>query len=147
MRVSINMPTRVYDYFKEYDFNDLVDCLLQQYDITAMPQTTVDRNDRVERVVNVTDPTYIQLYNIVGPRSKKVSLARLLEFAYNMDVLSNPHFEVKPTSNKDNPTASLIGTAYRALLNAQRYNPDDKELKEITDLVYALKEVADGAEM
>lgn len=147
MRVSINMPTRVYDYFKDYDFNDLVDCLLQQYDITMMPPTTVDKNDRVERVVNVTDPTYIQLYNIVGPRSKKVSLARLLEFAYNMDVLSNPHFKVKPTGNTDDPTASLLNTAYRALLSAQRYNPDNEELKDITSLVYALKEVIDGTEV
>lgn len=139
MIVSLNMSREVYDYFKNYDLSDVANCLLEQYDITVLPPTSGQRD--VERTVNITDPVYIQLYNAVGPRSKKVSLGRLFEFAYNMDVLANPYFKVKPTKNKDNPAPSLVNSAYRTLLLAQKYEPDNKELKQITELVYELSEV------
>lgn len=139
MRVALNMSKEVFNYFKNYDLSDVADCLLEQYDITVLPPTSGLRE--VERIVNVTDPTYIQLYNTVGPRSKKISLGRLFEFAYNSDVLANPHFKIKPTKNRDNPATSLINSAYKSLLAAQKYEPNDEELKQITQLVYELREV------
>lgn len=137
MIVNVNMSQQVYDYFKDYDLSDVANTLLEQYDFTNLPPTSGIRD--IERKVNVTDPIYIQLYNIVGPRSKKISLGRLFEFAHNMDVLNRPNFRIQPTANTDNPVMSLINRAYRALLEAQKYS-DDLNLKEMTDLLYKYKE-------
>lgn len=137
MIVNVNMSQQVYDYFKAYNLSDVANTLLEQYDFTFLPATAGKRD--IERKVNITDPIYIQLYNVVGPRSKKVSLGRLFEFAYNMDVLNRPNFKIQPTINIDNPVISLIDRAYRALLEAQKYS-DDQNLKDITNLLYKYKE-------
>lgn len=138
MIVSVNMSREVYDYFQGYDLSDVANCLLEQYDFTAMPPTSGIRD--VERRLNITDPVYIRLYHTVGPRSKKVSLARLFEYAYHADVLANPSFAVKPTINTDDPTYGLVNSAYNYLLRAKKYS-DNKSLENITNLVYNLREV------
>jgi hypothetical protein len=143
MIVSVNMSREVFEYYKGYDLSDVANTLLEQYDFTALPPTSGKRE--IERTINVTDPVYIQLYKTVGPRSKKVSLGRLFEFGFNMDVLNRPNFRVEPTkTNKDNLVYPLIDKAYRALLKAQKFVSDEfrlKDLKEITDLVYNFREV------
>ena len=83
---------------------------------------------------------YISLYNTLGPRSKKLSLGRLFEFAYNMDVLALSRFEsMRAEDQNDNPTYSLVDRAYRALLAAQKHDKTP-ELKELTRLVYEYRE-------
>lgn len=136
MIVNVNMSKEVFDYYKDYNLSDVVNTLLEQYDFTILPQTSGIRD--VERKVNVTDPVYIALYNAVGPRSKKISLGRLLEFGYNMDVLALPNFRIRPTKEGHNPIISLVDRAYRALLEAQKYT-DCEILKTITNLVYEYK--------
>lgn len=136
MRVAVNMSQEVYEYFKNYNLSEVANVLLEQYDFTSLPQTSGLRD--VERVVDITDPVYIQLYKTVGPRSKKVSLGRLFEFAYNMDYLAKS--KIQPTGRVDNPTSSLVKRAYIALLAAQKYD-DSKELKDLTQLVYQYKEI------
>lgn len=140
MIVTVNMSKEVWTYFKDYLLDDLINCLLEQYDFTNLPaMTPTERKNTVERKVNVVDPIYIQLYQAVGPRSKKVSLGRLLEFAYGMDVLSNPLFKVKPIDRGANPAPSLIDKAYKILLDAKRYDPDNRELRLIVELIYELR--------
>lgn len=139
MIVAINMSREVYDYFKDYDLSQVADVLLDMYDFTNLPQKQGTRD--VERTITVTNEAYISLYNSLGPRSKKVSLSRLFEFAYNMDILSHSRFNTlrKTTTMKD-PTYPLVDRAYRALLSAQKHNDSD-ELKQITNLVYEFREV------
>ena len=138
--VAVNMSREVYDYYKDYDLSAVANTLMDMYDFTNLPPISGPRE--VERVVTVTNEMYISLYKSLGPRSKKLSLGRLFEFGYNMDVLSLPRFEkMRTQTRKGNPTFSLVDRAYRALLQAQKYD-NSPELKEITNLVYEYRSIA-----
>lgn len=138
MIVNVNMSRKVYDYFKGHDFSKVADALLELYDFTNLPQRIGPREKEIK--VNVSNEYYISLYNTLGPRSKKLSLGRLFEFAYNMDVLALPRFEsMRAEDQTDNPTYSLVDRAYRALLAAQKHDKTP-ELKELTRLVYEYRE-------
>ena len=138
MIVNVNMSREVYDYFKGHDLSKVADALLEMYDFTNLPQRVVPREKEIK--VNVSNTYYISLYNTLGPRSKKLSLGRLFEFAYNMDVLALSRFEsMRAEDQNDNPTHSLVDRAYRALLAAQKHD-NTPELKELTRLVYEYRE-------
>lgn len=138
MIVNVNMSREVYDYFKGHDLSKVTDALLEMYDFTNLPQRVGPREKEIK--VNVSNEYYISLYNTLGPRSKKISLGRLFEFAYNMDVLALPRFEsMRAEDQNDNPTYSLVDRAYRALLAAQKHDKTP-ELKELTRLVYEYRE-------
>lgn len=138
MIVSVNMSREVYEYFKGHDLSKVADALLEMYDFTNLPQKTGPREKECR--LNVSNEYYISLYNTLGPRSKKISLGRLFEFAYTMDVLSLPRFEsMRDDSQNDDPTPTLIDRAYKALLLAQKYDKSP-ELKQLTDLVYEYRE-------
>ena len=138
MIVNVNMSREVYDYFKGHDLSKVADALLEMYDFTNLPQRVGPREKEIK--VNVSNEYYISLYNTLGPRSKKLSLGRLFEFAYNMDVLALQRFEsMRAEDQNDNPTYSLVDRAYRALLAAQKHDKTP-ELKELTRLVYEYRE-------
>ncbi|MBR5199792.1 MAG: hypothetical protein IKW20_08225 [Bacteroidales bacterium] len=138
MIVSVNMSREVYEYFKGHNLSKVADALLEMYDFTNLPQKTGPREKECR--LNVSNEYYISLYNTLGPRSKKISLGRLFEFAYTMDVLSLPRFEsMRDDSQNDDPTPTLIDRAYKALLLAQKYDKSP-ELKQLTDLVYEYRE-------
>jgi hypothetical protein len=138
MIVNVNMSREVYDYFKGHDLSKVADALLEMYDFTNLPQRVGPREKEIK--VNVSNAYYISLYNTLGPRSKKLSLGRLFEFAYNMDVLALSRFEsMRAEDQNDNPTYSLVDRAYRALLAAQKHDKTP-ELKELTRLVYEYRE-------
>lgn len=137
--VNVNMSKEVYDYFREYDLSEVADTLLEMYDFTNLP--AVQSRRYTERQVTVRNPTFVELYLLLGPRNKKVSLARLFEFAYNMDVLELPRFNLMRTyAVRTSPVYTLVDKAYRALLQARKED-DSAELKEITDIVYNYREV------
>jgi hypothetical protein len=140
MRVAVNMSREVYDYFKGYDLSAVADTLLEMYDFTDLPPTSGRRD--VERTVNVCNAFYIEQYNMFGPRSKKVSLGRLFEFAFNMNVLELPRFEIFKADKIDDPVPALLDKAYRSLLMAEKYDTS-AELKQVTNLVYSYKGVYD----
>ena len=143
MIVNANLSREVYEYYKGHDLSKVADTLLEMYDFTNLPQCTtkIDSLQRKECRLNISNEYYISLYNTFGPRSKKLSLGRLFEFGYNMDVLSLSRFESMRVENQnDDPTYSLVDRAYRALLTAQKYN-DSEELRELTRLVYDYREV------
>lgn len=138
MIVNVNMSREVYDYFKGHDLSKVADALLEMYDFTNLPQRVGPREKEIK--VNVSNEYYISLYNTLGPRSKKLSLGRLFEFGYNMDVLAHSRFEsMRAEDQNDNPTYSLVDRAYRALLAAQKHDKTP-ELKELTRLVYEYRE-------
>ena len=138
MIVNVNMSREVYDYFKGHDLSKVADALLEMYDFTNLPQRVGPREKEIK--VNVSNEYYISLYNTLGPRSKKLSLGRLFEFGYNMDVLALSRFEsMRAEDQNDNPTYSLVDRAYRALLAAQKHDKTP-ELKELTRLVYEYRE-------
>lgn len=140
MLVTANMSMEVYDYFKDYDKSALADTLLEMYDFTVLPATSGQRGKEVK--INVSNETYISLYNVFGPRSNKVSLGRLFEFAYSMDVLSLDRFTIFKIEKPDSPVPALLDKAYRALLQAQKYDSSE-ELKMIMSIVYDYKKVVE----
>ena len=144
MIINVNMSHEVYDYFKGHDLSKVADALLEMYDFTNLPQRTGPREKEVR--INISNEYYISLYNTLGPRSKKISLGRLFEFAYNMDVLALSRFDaMRDTDQRDDPTPSLIDRAYRALLTAQKYDQSEA-LRELTLLVYEYREVVNDNE-
>jgi hypothetical protein len=143
MVVNANLSKNVYDYYKGHDLSKVADTLLEMYDFTNLPQCAIriDKSQRKECKINVSNEYYISLYETLGPRSKKLSLGRLFEFGYNMDVLALPRFESMRVDNQnDDPTHSLIDRAYRALLLAQKYDTSE-ELKQLTKLIYNYREM------
>ena len=138
MLINANMSMEVYDYFKGHDLSQVANTLLEMYDFTNLPQITGAREKEVR--LNITNEYYLSLYTTLGPRSKKLSLGRLFEFGYNMDVLAHSRFDTMKVNVRETPVASLVDRAYRALCNAQKYDSSD-ELKEITNLVYNYREV------
>lgn len=137
MIVNVNMSLEVYDYFSGHDLSAIADTLLEMYDFTNLPPTSGVREKEVK--VNVNNENYIQLYKTCGPRSKKISLGRLFEFAYNTNVLSLERFKIFAVDKKDDPIPTLLDRAYKALLLAQKYDASDT-LKNITEILYAYKE-------
>jgi hypothetical protein len=131
------MSNEVYNYYKGHDLSKVVDALLEMYDFTNLPQRIGPREKECK--INVSNEYYISLYETLGARSKKLSLGRLLEFGYNMDVLSLPRFETMKVEQTSDPTYTLIDRAYRALLSAQKYDKS-LELKELTKLIYNYRE-------
>lgn len=138
MRVSFNMSREVYDYFKDYDLSEIAETLLEMYDFTDLPPTSGRRE--IERTINVSNEFYIEQYRLFGPRSHKVSLGRLFEFAFNMNVLELPRFEIFKTNKVDDPVPALLDKAYRSLLAATKHDTSS-ELKQVTKIVYSYKEV------
>ena len=142
MIVNANLSREVYDYYKGHDLSKVADTLLEMYDFTNLPPCAAktELNQRKECRLNVSNEYYISLYNTFGPRSKKLSLGRLFEYGYNMDVLALPRFEsMRVEGQHDDPTHSLVERAYKALLTAQKYD-NSPTLKELTKLVYEYKE-------
>lgn len=124
MRVTFNINREVADYFKDCNLDHLVHNLLDHYDIENLPQMSPS-TDRVQREVTVTHPLYITLYKAFGPRSKKVSLGRLLEFAYNMDILtSNPDICKRREPKEDNALENAI----------KRFRKNLRELVELSNI-------------
>lgn len=138
MIVSVNMSRDVYEYYKDYNLDQVADKLLEMYDFTNLPAISMPREKECR--INVSNEAYISLYETLGPRSKKVSLGRLFAFGYNVDVLSMPRFNEMRNVPSASPVPGLLDKAYRALLQACKYD-NSAELKEITDLVYKYKEV------
>lgn len=135
MIVSVNMSREVYDYYQGYDLSKIVDTLLEMFDFTMLP--AVQGKREVERRINVSNPAYISLYKAVGPRSKKVSLGRLLAYGYELDVLTIPRFDElrKTVDDYDNPTRTCVKRAYKSLLEAMQHDRSET-LKNITNIVY-----------
>lgn len=143
MLVTVNLSKEVSDYFRGYNLDKVADTLLDMYDITNLPPCTLKRY--TDKKINVTNELFIQLYESLGARNKKVSLGRLFEFAYNMDVLSMSRFNElrEQDTSIDDPVPKLLSRAYRALSDACRYD-NSKELKDITSFVYDYMTIKGG---
>lgn len=137
MIVHVNLSQDTYEYFRGYDLSGLADTLLEIYDFTQLPAVSGKRFKEV--TVDITNEAYINLYKTLGPRSKKVSLSRLFDFAYNTDVLSLERFNVFKSEQYDDPTFSLANKAYKALLLARKYD-DSSELNLLVEAVYAYRQ-------
>lgn len=140
MRISANVNEEVYEYFKDCDFDLLVDLLLDSYDHTNLPPMTGKRYK--ELLINVTDPYYLEYYKKVGPRSPHVSLGRLLESAYDNKVLSVPKFQqtIREQSDTSDPSPlsdviSLVNRAVNLIVKMRRIDPEATELLEIIELL------------
>lgn len=136
--VNVNMSKEVFEYFRNHDKSRVANALLEMYDFTNLP--AVEGTRARECKITVENEMFISLYNTLGPRNKKVSLARLFEFAYNMDVLNLPRFKEMQIVLHEKPTYTLVDRAYKALLEAQKHDKS-QELRELTNLVYSYRGV------
>ena len=138
--VTVNLSREVAEYFKNYDLSKVIDLLLDMFDFTNLPACNLPRY--TYKKVAITNSTYISLYNTLGPKNKMVSLGRLLEYAYNIDVLSLPRFEQFMQKQEDNTMqkafTSALYKAYRALLDAQQFVPQQEReyIDTLTKAVY-----------
>jgi hypothetical protein len=142
MIINANVTTEIAEYYKNYDISAVVDALLDMYDFTNLPQCTIKRDpsNRRELKINVTNTYYLSLYDSLGAHSRKLSLGRLLEFGYSMDVLALPRFKNLLVEQKPDESYTLIDRAYRALVAAKQYD-DSPELAKIVEVVYSYREV------
>lgn len=139
--ICVNISIQADEYFKEHDLSQVVNVLLEMYDITSVPKHTY--KDRVQRRVTVWNDLWLDLYNKFGPRYHGISIARLIEFAYLTDVLALERFKglKKTEAPPKNFTLVLIRRVYKNLLDLQKQRPNDMQLKQITEIVYNYMEV------
>lgn len=141
MKVCANVPKEVAEYYQNYDLNKVVDILLEQYDITTLPAVDkVEKGKRVQLILDITNEEYIATYNFYGPRSTKISLARLLDFGYNMLVLDNIKFDdAKVQSNRKQNLDSNIVKALE-YLNMEYALYKNDIIKQVIDILEQYKE-------
>lgn len=134
MLINANLSKEVYEYYKGYDLSQVVDKLLDMYDFMNVPAPAGERYKEVK--INVDNPVYLETYKMVGPRSKKVSLGRLLTFGYTMDVLSMERFRGMKDVVLSNPALPLLRTASRKIADARMYD-DSNTLRVIAEALRA----------
>lgn len=141
MKICANVPKEVAEYYQNYDLNKVIDILLEQYDITTLPAVDkVEKGKRVQLILDVTNEEYIAIYNFYGPRSTKISLARLLDFGYNMLVLDNIKFDdAKVQSNRKQNLDSNIVKALE-YLNMEYASYKNNIIKQVIDILEQYKE-------
>ena len=134
MIIRVNMSEEVADYYAGYNLDYIVDVLLKEVDFMNLPKYSGKRE--VIRDVDVQNDLYKTLYNTLGPRSNKVSLSRLLEYGYNIDVISQYNIPIddgyEARSEKDK-CISLLHKAYINLLDASKI---DNNISSMKDIVY-----------
>lgn len=96
MIINANLSKPVYEYYQGTDLSRVVDRLLDTIDITMLP-VDISAGVRYKEVkLNVTNVYYLTLYKTFGPRSKKVSLSRLLTYGMSIDILQVDDFKSIP---------------------------------------------------
>lgn len=138
MIVVANLNKEVYEYFEGYDLSAIANYLMEIYDFTALPATTGDRYKEVR--VEVTHPLYITMYRALGPRSNKVSLARLFEFAYHLDI-KYTHDLSEFTQEAPQPVdiSQQLSRAKSALRRAWK-ETSDEDIKDVIGIISILEE-------
>lgn len=123
MIVAVNMSKEVFEYYDQYgNWDELVNKLLELYDITMMPPVKGERY--TQRKVNVTNENYIALYEQLGAKNKMLSLARLLEFGFECDVLSTSMFKnmtYKSVNTDSMKVIEYLKNALSELSQAKRF--------------------------
>lgn len=160
MKISVTMSKEATEYFANIDLSTLINNLLDVYDYTNLP--AVSRPRYTYRSVDITNETFLSLYNSLGAHNKKVSLSRLIEFAYDMDVLAtSPSLATKEGSMQTITPAiervqqmqrakrlqSLVYKAYRALMDASSlYEKPPEPLVQVLDVVRTYYNVVRGGD-
>lgn len=144
MKVCANVNKDVANYYKDYDLSEVIDILLSMYDITTMP--AVDKSNesgRIQLQIDIINEEYLNLYKLYGPRSTKISLARLLDFGYNMLILDNEIFNsCRKSEQKTDDTSEVeyyLEQAKKNLKNAYNISKDDNIKNIYSILEYTIK--------
>lgn len=137
MLLNVNMSEETFAYFKGYDLSAVANLLLENLDITSMPQTSGKLS--VVRKVEITNPDYLAMVKHYGPRSHRLSLARLFEYAAINDILSSVAVSPDdlPVIEKSYNIPAILSRAYQALREAascMNVNDQHEKLcKEVTE--------------
>lgn len=118
MLINVNMSEETFAYFKGYDLSAVANLLLENLDIMSMPQTSGKLS--VVRKVEVTNPDYLAMVQHYGPRSHRLSLARLFEYAAINDILASVAASPDdlPVVEKSYNIPAILSRAYQALREA-----------------------------
>lgn len=139
--MCVNISVQADEYFKEHDLSQVVNVLLEMYDITSVPKHSY--KDKVQRRVTIWNNFWLELYDKFGPRYHGISIARLIEFAYLTDVLALERFKglKKTEAPPKNFTLVLVRRVYKNILDLQKQRPDDPQLRQIAEIIYNYMEV------
>lgn len=122
MTLTVNMSEDTYNYYKGYDLSNVIDILLDMYDITQLPD--IEKTEKLTKQVKVfvQNENYIAMRSVYGARSRRMSLARLLVFGKEMDVKQFGRFKelhaAKSQLSPETEALSELKTAYKHLLMA-----------------------------
>lgn len=120
VQIRVNFSLQTFEYFKDYNLGEVADYLLSTLEYLSLPDYGGKRD--VVRDVTVTNQEYIHLRNTLGSKSHKLSLSRLFEYAYNIDILASPLFSPRPQVMRSNQSlAQALRRAYNALDAAVKY--------------------------
>ena len=124
IKVCANVSREVADYYRGCEINDVVNTLLETFEFDKLPQMRGERE--VELRLTVNNEFYESMYKTYGPRSKKVSLGRLLEFGKDMDVLNSDAFKIYKADIAE-PDFGLfyLNKAVRNLKKAAEFDKSD----------------------
>lgn len=144
MRVAANMSKDVAEYYEGYNLDEIVNEMLCRYDITTLPSTSMRRGgQRVERVIDVTNEDFIVMKEHMPSRTKLLSLGRLLEYGYNIDILTNDDFmQHVSLSQKEKKQVTYIEHIDKAISHIEKavslLPEDSKQIRVLEDVIEIL---------
>lgn len=147
MILNIYLDDTIVDVLKCYGTLDVaVNRILQcgtegLIDIMNKPTAPPKTNGR-QYVINITEPGYLGLYNIYGPKSSKISLRRLIYWFVNNELYEELAWE--PTEQyadtHNDKILALIGDMRVNLFKINKLCPGYKdEVNDITSLLWRIE--------
>lgn len=125
--VNVRMSKETLDYYSNYKLDDILNTLLDKYDVTTLPEMSKGHSE-IQRKVSIYNEYYIKLYDLLGPKNKKVSLGRLLEFGKTVDILNQNFVLTKNVTSNQMRADICLKKAYKLLLEAYTYNNNLEKL-------------------
>lgn len=153
VQVTVSMTKETAEYYKQYlrsqqAWTTFVDKMLERYEIESLSPTEGEKY--TQRTITITNPYFISLYNEFGPKSKKCSIARLLQFGKDIDIFAEEEFlaiKDKPlmSSAKSRKIAALTRVMKEliaaCIIPLPEYEKQEAFLKDIKDFVYTYRAI------
>jgi len=151
MIVNAMVNEETLHYYRGYDIDHIVNIILNnlywEQDLTAYAKARGNKQIRV----NVMNRRYLELRELYGERSPKISLSRILEFARDTDFISSlDAMDIKVnkvTEEEDKRQHAIIylSRAYANISDAIICQPEDKILPQLRETVGQIKRRLENA--
>lgn len=126
IRVSIYIEDYVLEVLKTFGqlddvVNKILDCTQHTVDLATLPVAPPPKNCRRVEVI-ITNESYLQMSEILGRRSKKLSLRRLLYWFVNNEQYNDYGFEPsEQVDHRKNKYYTRVQDIYRFVNLLERY--------------------------